>query len=189
MSEVTDKNDQLVSKEDNFVPKDAYKRVSEDMHKYKNQMKEYQAQVEQFKLEKDEMQKQTLIEQEKWQELYKRSEEKMKFLEAERDNERNKFINSHKLNAVIQQVGGLKRPEYVKFIDVKDVQIKDDGSIDNDSLLSLSERIKREYPELLASSMKTSLPDKAPSSPSPKTISEMNENERDALRRSLLNKK
>jgi hypothetical protein len=193
MSEVHNQNEesQVEEKEqatdkDAFVPKEAYQRVSQDMHKYKNSMKDIQSQLELLKVEKEETEKQKLMEQEKWKELYSKAEEKMKLLAQERDSERTKFIDSHKRNAVIQQLGGFKRPEYSKFVDVSNLELADDGTIIEDSINSEVERIRKEFPELIKVSSKQPLPDAAPKKLEQKQLSEMSPEEINALRRQLL---
>lgn len=191
MSEVQNEQVEDQTEEQNdetAISPEAYKRVSQDMHKYKSKMKEFQGVIEALKIEKEQNEQQKLVEQNKWQDLYKKSEEKLKALTSQRDSERNKFIDSHKKNAVIQALGGFKRSDYSRFVDVSQVDLAEDGTVNEDSVQAEVSRIRKEFPELLKSAPKPTLPDKAPGKLENKSLSEMTPDEKNAYRRNLLTK-
>lgn len=159
--EVTQSNESEAPKED-YVPKTAYEEVSSDMHKYKNELKETKASLNQLKAEQEAKEKEALAEQGKWQELYEVNQKELENLKQQREEEKNKFINYHKKNSVLQKIGGFKREDYNKFIDVNNIEMNDDGSLDEKSLMGEVDRIKQEYPELLKSASSTKLPNDAP---------------------------
>lgn len=171
------------------VSKDAYAKVSTDMHKFKSEAKALQAKLADIQAEQEAKDKAALEEKEQWHTLYKKAEEKLKGLETERQNERNKFVESHKINAVIQTLGGFKKPEYNKFIDSSKVEVTEDGSVDSSSVQSEVERIRREYPELLKTSNKTPLPSDAPRQFAQKSVKDMTADERAAARIAALRQK
>lgn len=174
-----------VEQEEAFVPKKAYQEVTKDMMKYKSEMKNLSAQIEQLKAEKEAKEVATLQEQEKWHDLYKKSETKLAQLAQERDSERNKFVDFHKKNAVIEKLGGFKKPEYTKFINTQEIEVREDGSVDENSVLAQVEKIRKEYPELIKVSHKTDLPNAAPRVASERPYSALSEKERYELKLKL----
>ena len=170
------------------VSKQAYKQVSQDMHTYKSKMKQLQAEMEALKADKEAREKSVLEEQEKWHDLYKKSESKIGELLKERDHERVKFVEGHKKNSVLQQIS-FKKQDYIKFVDVSKIEVNEDGSINPDTVSLEVERIKKEYPELLKSSAKEPLPDAAPRGAKPKSLQDMTPSELAEARRAALQKK
>jgi len=169
-----------------LVSKEAYTKVSADMHKFKQESQALAAKLADIKAEQEAKDKASLEEKEQWHVLYKKAEDKLKGIEVERKAEQTKFIESHKINAVIQNLGGFKKLEYNKFVDVAKVAVSDDGSIDEASVLSEVERIRKEYPELIKASSSKPLPSNAPISMGSKSIKEMSSDERAAARRLLI---
>lgn len=192
MSEVQNKpvenQDSIENTDEAFVPKRAYQEVSKDMLKYKSEMKQLSAQLEQLKAEKEAKEISTMQEQEKWHDLYKKSEQKLSQLAQERDSERNRFVDFHKKNAVIEKLGGFKKPEYTKFINTNEIELNEDGSIVEDSLMNQVEKIRKEYPELIKTTPRNELPNAAPRGAVQKSVSEMTQAELNAARRELLKK-
>lgn len=166
MSEI---NDQVPSEEVNqedgeFVPKKAYSEVTQDMHKYKSKLKETEAILNQLKAEKEMAEEQSLKENEQWKTLYEKKAEEAKKLGSELTEKEARFINFHKKNAVIRELGGFKKDEYNSFINVNNVEMDDNGNIVHDSLIAEVNRLKQSYPELIKSSQPQNLPTDAPKS-------------------------
>lgn len=90
--------------ENEVIDKKAYQAVAADMHKYKSELKQYKEQLNAIKADKEAAEKQSLLEQEKWKELFNKNEASLKQIQAERDSERNKFLTSHKINNVVQEL-------------------------------------------------------------------------------------
>tara|TARA_B100001971_G_C18266422_1_gene593066 strand:+ start:2456 stop:3079 length:624 start_codon:yes stop_codon:yes gene_type:complete len=178
------------SQEEQYVSKKAYQEVSSDMHKYKQELKEKEAKLNELLAIQEAKEKEALEEQGRWEELYKQSQEKLTTLQSERDQERNKFIDYHKRNSVLQKLGGFKRDEYNKFVNIENIELREDGSIDEDSIASEIDRIRQNYPELIKSNSPTSLPKDAPmqNEVGKKSFDQMSEVERNNLKRSLLTK-
>ena len=178
------------SQKEQYVSKKAYQEVSSDMHKYKQELKEKEAKLNELLAIQEAKEKEALEEQGRWEELYKQSQEKLTTLQSERDQERNKFIDYHKRNSVLQKLGGFKRDEYNKFVNIENIELREDGSIDEDSIASEIDRIRQNYPELIKSNSPTSLPKDAPmqNEVGKKSFDQMSEVERNNLKRSLLTK-
>jgi hypothetical protein len=148
-------------KED-FVSKKAYQDVSTDMHKYKQELRDTQAKLNQLQAEREAVEREALAEQGKWEELYQKNQTELEAVKQERAGEQNKFVDYHKKNSVLNKVGGFKRDEYNKFIDVNNIEMNEDGSIDETSLELEVDRIRQSYPELLKTGSGTKLPNDAP---------------------------
>ncbi len=187
MNEKTEVNEVNEQKED-FVSKKAYQEVSSDMHKYKSELAETRARLAEMESIQEAKEKEALEQQGKWEELYKKSQEKFQTLQAEREQEKSQFVDYHKKNSVLSKLGGFKRDEYNKFIDVKSIQMNEDGSINEDTLTAEIDRIRQEYPELLKAQPSVKLPKDAPSysEVGKKSFDQMSEKERTELKRKLV---
>ena len=190
MNDNEEKTNQENTKQDEFVSKKAYQEVSTDMHKYKSELNETKAKLNELLSIQEAKEKEALEEQGRWEELYKQAQDKLTTLQSERDQERNRFVEYHKRNSVLQKLGGFKRDEYNKFVDIENVKLRDDGSIDEDSISAEIDRIKQNYPELIKTSSPTSLPKDAPmqNEVGNKSFESMSEHEKAQLKRSLLTK-
>ena len=188
MSDVPNNNnneDSTQESSNEVVSKKAYSEVSKDMLKYKQEMKALQAQLAQVQADKEAADTAQLQEKEEWHQLYKIAETKLSTLAQERDAERNKFITFHKVNAVVEKLGGFKKPEYTKFIDTNAIEIDENGSVIEDTVLSQVERIRKEYPELIKQSQKQELPNAAPRAGAERSYSQLTEKEKIELKLSL----
>lgn len=190
---MTEEAKQPVAEEATVVPevvsKDAYSKVSSDMHRYKQEAKAMAAKLAEIEAEREARDRAALEEKEQWHTLYKKAEKKLKDIENERVTEKTKFIESHKINAVLQNLGGFKKTEYNKFIDVNNIQVGDDGTVDEQTVTSEVERLKKEYPELIKAKPVQPLPSNASRDFKVKPVTEMSADERAALRRQLLTNK
>jgi hypothetical protein len=180
-------NHEPESKEE-FVAAKAYQEVQKDMFKYKTALKEKEAILSQLKLEKEQREQQALQDNEEWKTLYENTRSKLEEINKARTEEKEQFINYHKKNAVLKEIGGFKRDEYSKFINVSSVELDEEGNLVQESLLNEVNRIKQQYPELLKSSNASPLPADAPkvTDPMQKSWSEMTKQERDKLKEKLI---
>lgn len=176
--------------EPELVSKDAYLKVSNDMHKYKQDLKSTKALLSQLQADKDAAEQEKLAEQGRWEDLYKASQEKLTEVSQSREKDQDKFLNYHKKNSVLTKLGGFKNEEYNNFINVEAVAVNEDGSIDESSLDQEVNRIKQSYPELLKGVQVGKLPNGAPKSTNfgEKTYEELTELEKDAYKRNLMNR-
>lgn len=180
--------EETVEVKEEFVSKKAYSDVSSDMHKFKNKLKETEAKLNELQAKEEITKKQALQEQGKWEELYKKTQEQLDGVQSIRKQESDKFVDYHKMNAVLNQVGGFKRDEYNKFVDLKNVAMNEDGSIEESSLISEVQRIKQAYPELIKGSTLSVLPSEAPKAAvtSVKEYANMTEMEKSDFRLKLM---
>lgn len=181
-------SEEVVPQQEEVVSKDAYSKVSNDMHKYKSEAKNLAQKIAELQAEQEAREKAALEEKEQWHTLYKKAEEKLKSIENERQTEKQKFVESHKINAVIQNLGGFKKPEYNRFIDSSKIVVTEDGSVDETTVLSEVERIKKEYPELIKAKQVSTLPADAPRPFTAVPVEKMSSEERMNALRGLLQK-
>lgn len=178
------------------VPKthshDAFKAVTNDMHKYKKERNDSQLKIEQLQKKIDDIAKDQLIAKEEYKELYETEVKKNMELENQLKEKNDKFINVHKKQKVIEKLGGFRKPEYNKFIDITKIIMDDNGDVDEMTVDVEVKRLKQEYPELIKKSKGSTLPNNAPESGDAigsKTLKEMSKEERSQHRRSLIEKR
>lgn len=180
------------AQEDKFVPKKAYEEVTGDMHKFKAKTKDLEAKLTEYQSKFEAIEREKLAEQGKWQELAQTSQDKLEQMSQARDQERSKFVDYHKKQAVISDLGGFKNAEYASFINVSDIQVDENGAPDMDAIKSEADRIRANHPELLKSPVIGVLPPNAPSVGDQgvaKDYSQMSEAEKLQTRRELLSRK
>lgn len=161
---------QAEAAETEHVPKKAFSEVSSSMHKYKAELKETKLLLNQLQAEQDATKTEQLAEQGRWEELYKKSQEKLEVANQDAQTTQDKFINYHKKNSVLNTIGGFKRDEYNSFINVESIGLNDDGSVETSSLEKEIDRIKQTYPELIKIGSADKLPNGAPTPGNPGDI-------------------
>lgn len=150
------------SGQEDFVPKKAFAEVTADMHKYKAEVKDAKAQLTKEKEEKEALIREKLEEQKRFQELYeKEKEERVKAFDQLK-LERKNFLDSHKVNYLIQELGGLAKPEYIKHANLNAIDITEDGQVDMTSLKKEADRFRQEHSVLLKNFKVPVLPNEAP---------------------------
>ncbi len=174
--------------EEAFVPKKAYEDVSSDMHKYKGKARELEATLTEYQAKLEAIETAKLQEQGRWEEIAKKKDEQLKLLSSERNSEKNKFVDYHKKQAVIAELGGFKKSEYASFIDVSNVEVDDNGVVISSSLEAEVDRIRTNYPEIIKGRSSGILPSEAPQSTqaSSSDYKNMSEADKAALRRKLI---
>lgn len=177
-----------VQVEEQTIPVGVYEVTKTDMLKYKSENKGLKEQLAQIAADREAEKNAQLLENKQYEALYKKAEEKLKTVLQERESERSQFIDGHKINAVTQALGGFKKPEYTKFINRDAISVREDGSVDHDSVEAEVARIKKEYVELIKTAQANSLPNQAPSGIQPKELKDLSEDERNQLRRNILTK-
>lgn len=191
---MTEQNGQPVNPEekDEFVSKKAYSEVTTDMHKYKSKLKETEALLNQLKAEKEAQEIEEKKAKQEWELLYKSEAQKREQLERERTEEKSKFLDYHKKQALISKLGGFKKDEYACFVNVNSIQLDDSGNIVEDTLEAEVNRIRQNYSDLLKTQTSVTLPNEAPKSfnaTQEVDLRNMTEKERNAYKMSLIKNK
>lgn len=181
-----DENGKLIVeevKEEEFVSKKAYEEVTVSMHKQKEEARKAKAELARIQAEIDAQRKATAEEKGEFKRLWEQELEEKNALKAERLAEKEKFINHHKRSAVIELVGAFKKAEYANTINVSAIELDENDNIIKSSVEAEANRIRQNYPELLAVSTSTHMPATAPKTGATpqKSLAEMSERERNDL--------
>lgn len=147
---------------------DSEKKLEENKIEYEkyrsllDEKKKTQAERDEYKDKLKHLEEQKLIEQNRYKELYESRQKELEEIKSIRDKEKLAFVEQRKLQAFIESVGGLKRQDYVKFIDTDKIIVESDGSFNKDSLQEYVESFKHSFPELLKQSQVNTLPSDSP---------------------------
>jgi len=161
-NQVSNQVEPKASSQDELVPKQAFVEVTADMHKYKNEVRETKAQLIKEREEKETLVREKMEAEKQYKELYeKERDEKAKALEQIKV-ERKNFLDSHKINYLIQELGGLARSEYIKHANLNAIEINEDGTVDQNSLKKEADRFRQEHAVLLKNYKLPTLPNEAP---------------------------
>ena len=162
MSDVSDIQVKEEKTDAENVKDQALQDYKADMFKYKERMRQAESELEAIRQEKAALEKNQLEKNEEWKVLYEREKSERESAVQELQQKSAQFIDSSKKNAVVQQLGGFKKDEYSKFIDVSNIEVTETGTFDSDSIGREVERIRQTFPELLRASDSPKLPNTAP---------------------------
>lgn len=134
---------------DELVSKKVLEEFKADFFKEKEKRKALEADRQRLLDEKALREKDELIKNEQWKQLYETEKsEKLKF-ENELKNNKEQYVTTAKVNAVMQLLGGLKKDSYSKYIDTSKIEVREDGTLDQESIRREADRYRQEYAELL----------------------------------------
>lgn len=152
----------VASSKDEFVPKPAFVEVTADMHKYKSKLKETEAKLNQKTEEVESLNRERMEAEKQYKELYeKERDDKVKALEQIKV-ERKNFLDSHKINYLLQELGGVSKTEYIKHANLNAIEVNEDGTIDQKSLKKEADRFRQEHSVLLKNFKLQTPPNEAP---------------------------
>lgn len=128
---------------------------------------------------------QALLEQENYKELSQTYKSEVQKLKDQQEEYQRKMLDTAKKQAVLNRLGGFKKPDFERFINLDNLLINE-GKIDEVSLEKETNRLKTEYPELLKQDT-PNLPADAPADnrDTEKKYSEMSEKEKRTLKKQL----
>lgn len=164
-----------------------YKNVQSDMMKYKAEKREAQERLAQLEAQLRQREEAELMEKQEWEKVAKLKDQQLQELQNQQKQSQELLVNTHKIAAVTAAVGGFVKPQYAKtFTNVENIAMID-GVIDDATLQAEVERLRRDHPELLKSSVKV-LPNNAPAKANEinKSYNDMSKSEKDELRRRLI---
>lgn len=179
-------NEEVINEEvkEEFVPKKAYEQTSADMHKFKSTAKKLEAELNRIKVELEEERKAKLEEKGEYKSLWEASEQKLAKIEQEKAQKEKENIIKSKIQHVSDKLGGFKKPEYAKFINLDAVETDEEtGLIIESSLIKEVDRIRQNHAELINVAVTTRMPSGAASSGASieKSLDDMTESELNAL--------
>lgn len=153
MSEVVTelvKTEPEVETKEELVSKKVLDEYKADFFKQKEAKKALEAENQRLKDQQALREKDELVKNEQWKQLYETEKTEKAKAQAELLAKSEFFVNSSKVNAVVQKLGGFKKDAYTKFIDTSKIDLREDGTFDTDSINREVDRVKQEHPELLA---------------------------------------
>jgi len=169
------------TKPEELVSKSVLEDFKKDMFKYKEKARNTEMELQKLRDEKVLMEKSSLEEKEEWKLLYEREKEEKANALSDLQSKSEFFMDSSKKNAVVQRIGGFKKDSYTKFIDTSRIDVRDDGTFDEESIVREADRLKQEFPELLkASPLPGKMPNEAASNmsaPQEKNLNNMSMDE------------
>ena len=135
-----------------------------------------------------------LEEKQEYKKLYEASRAELESIKREQEEKERIMVNKEKQAALIKELGGLRKNDYLKFADLENIVIDDSGQIDSNSVRLEANRFREAYPELIASKNPVRVNSQAPAGNSPvlnqaKKASELSGAEREAIKRQMLQDK
>ncbi len=134
--------------EDKVVPAKAYEEVKADMIKYKSEMKNLMDKLSKFEVSASEAEKKRLEEKEEFKKLYEQENKARLELLEKHKSENGKLVNGLKIQAVKSELK-FKKPQYINFVNLSDVEIGEDGNPTQESLQRVIATFKQDYSDLL----------------------------------------
>lgn len=151
-----------VTDEPKVVSAQAYKEVSADLHKFKEQKKALEQEVQRLKAEEAARNEAEALKKGEFQKVADDYRKKFEESEAKRQAEMKRVIDLQKLHSIDAAIGGFQRPEYSKIaVNLEALKVTEDGFIDQESLKAEADRIKREHAVLLKNHSTQKLPAQA----------------------------
>jgi len=133
-----------------------------------------------------------LEEKQEYKKLYEHTLGELESVRNEISEKEQALVNDHKMRAVEKELGGLKNNAYLRFIDLSNVVINEEnGMVDKNSVAFEANRIRSEFPEIIAAAPSARINSQAPSQKSdilhaPKSAAELNKNQRESLKRNII---
>lgn len=140
-----------VEQETKVVSAKAYEEVSKDMHKYKSKSKETELALNEALAQLKAQEEAKLVEQNRWEEIAKNREEELLRIQNEMKEKEDRLNRSKKMYALKQELGGKIKDVYLQHADLSSISLKDDGSVDSDSLLAVANEFRQEHGQLIPS--------------------------------------
>lgn len=178
------------NQENEFVPRRAYEDVSRDMHRYKQTAREAQAARAEYESKLKSLEEEKMREQAQWKELYEREKQEAELAKKKAQDERNSYLTAVKKSALKSELGGRVKDVYLAHANVIAIELNEDGTINQESLLKVANDFRQNHGELIPPAVTAEPTAKA--SPTgqtvttgEKTIGQMTPDERLALLRNL----
>lgn len=150
------------SEEKKFVPVSAYKEVSSDMHKFKQRARDAEAKANELAEKVKAIEEETLKKQQKFEELYEREKTERVKEQQERLKEKELYIRSVKISALKDQLGGKVRDEYLSFANIDKIELKEDGTLNSESVQNVANSFRQAHPGLIAKDSSVNITGSAP---------------------------
>lgn len=163
------------------VSAEAFQRVSSDMHKFKERAKAAEQALADAAAQVAADKAAQLVKDKNWEEAYKLQQKTLDEEKAAIAAEKDRVRNEVKAQAVSAAVGGFVKAAYAGHANLSAITFNEDGTLDQASVAVEAERLKTEFPEILAKPAKRGvLGGNAPARPEPKpekTLADMRRDE------------
>ena len=173
------------------VSYDSYQKVlnqrKADQKKARQFEEELRALREQLKAQENAK----LEEKQEYKKLYEAQKAELDAIKSAQAEKDRIMVEKEKQSALVKELGGLKRDEYIRFADLKAIVIDDTGEIDMNSVRMEANRFRQSYGDLIKTETPVRVNSQAPSGTSPvlnqeKSAKDMSANEREAIKRQIL---
>lgn len=148
----------------NSVSYESHKKLLRQHKAMKMENESLQAQINEMKAVQEAEAQAKLEDEKRFEELFRTEQEKSRVLQEEKSQILQDALNERKRNILKAELGGVQRDDYLKFADLSKIAVKDDGSIDMDSVQEVANEFRRDHSVLLKQDT-SMLPANAPSQP------------------------
>lgn len=135
--------------EGEFVPKRAYEEVSRDMHRYKQSAREAAAAKAEYEAKLKALEEEKLREKQEWKELYEREKQEAEVAKRKAREEREAYLTAVKKSALKNELGGRIKDVYLTHANIGSIEINEDGTINQESLLRVANDFRKNHGELI----------------------------------------
>lgn len=174
MSDSIDKNEPVSneqkSEEEKYVPKKAYEGVSNDLHKFKGKYKDAEARATELEARLKSIEEEKMLEKNQYKELFEQKTEEFEALKNDVQTKEQRYIDTAKRAALKSELGSI-RNEYLAHANIAEIQLNDDGSVNNESVLAVANDFREKHAVLIPKKSETSSTSLPPTSEAP--ISEL----------------
>jgi uncharacterized protein (DUF3084 family) len=147
MSEQTQVSDQNVDDSANqSVSYETHRKLLGEKKRAQAEREALQAEVAEMRREREERENAQLAEQNKFKELYERSQTRSNELQSQLDGITSQYDTQRKKDAVLAKIGPLVNSTYSSFIDLESVNLEDADSIE-----SAAAKFRKEHAQLIKS--------------------------------------
>lgn len=148
-AETTNQSGSAGEEKIDFVSKSAYEDVSKDMHKFKSKLRETQAYTNELESRLKALEEEKMAEQAQWKELFEKRNSEFENLQNQVEERDRRYMEAVKKNALKAELGGKIRDEYLIHADINSIALNDDGTINQDSLLSVANNFRQTHSSLI----------------------------------------
>jgi len=178
-------------REDQFVAWESHQKLLNQRKADQRRAKELEKQYRELQQQLKEQEHRKLEEKQEYKKLYEASQSELDRLRAEQQEKQRIMVNKEKQAALVKELGGLHREEYIRFADLDAIVIEDSGEIDRNSVRLEANRFRESYPQLIKSETPVRINSQAPSGPSQtlnnqKSAGQMSTSEREHVKRQML---
>lgn len=143
-----------------IIEENSKEKYMKDLHKHKNENKRLAQELAEIQRKLQSKEDEELEEKQEWKSIAEKRKEERDTLLKEKEEMKTKFIYAEAKTKIINGLGGLAKPHYASFIDVKRVIVDDE--IQEDLLVAYIKELKQESPEIVAKKKPSELPADAP---------------------------